>query len=546
MKPASSDPIRTHQSLSRHRKHAPRVSRSPLNTQWKQSRNKGSSLCKFKLAVMRHPLRKSHPYEITLLSHREPYLHESTPLGPLLHSPASGLISALEPLMKTYGGLWIAHGQGSADRHFVDENSELDAPPYPAAPKYRLKRVWLSPEQERTFYWGFSNQTLWPLCHTAFERPNFNPLDWEGYRTVNQLFTDAIPLESLNSHSTLLVQDYHFALVPLLLRSRLLKLGIPRIEHPRISLFWHIPWPHSDLFQRCPWAREIVRGMNAADLIGFHTSASCKNFKDTAYEILGSESEQGAKVAPFPMGIETPPTPHISLTERHQLRQHYGVQTQYLAVGVDRIDYTKGIFERFQAVDRFLEVNPKYRGNFTLLQIGAPSRGEIPRYQTLLQDLQTEARRINAKHANQSNEVILFRAQHHARSELEKIYAIADLCLVTSLHDGMNLVAKEYLWNQPKPLHSCPAGALVLSKYAGAAEELTEAWQINPHDIEEIASTIKDILHTPEHERARRLRRLQQQVLDHNADHWANSFLRASRSNNENSARASTQKSIAG
>lgn len=463
-----------------------------------------------------------------VVSNREPYIHLHRGKGIEISVPASGVVTALEPVLRACDGTWIAHGSGDADREVVDEHDRLRVPP--DKPEYTLRRVWLSPEEEAGYYYGFSNEGLWPLCHIAHTRPTFRTSDWQSYQQANQKFAAAVLDELQNSqHPLLLVQDYHFALLP-----RMVKEARP---DARIAIFWHIPWPNPEAFGICPWQRELLDGLLGADLIGFHTQAHCNNFLETVDAVLESriEWERFAVkrrdhltfVQPFPISVdfreaqrEPEPSGRSPYDLRASLLKNLGVQASFLGLGVDRIDYTKGIIERFRGIESFLEKSPSYQGSFTFVQIGAPSRTTIPRYHDLIDEVEAEAARINAKYATGSWKPIVLLTRHHSHSEILPYYRAADLCMVTSLHDGMNLVAKEFVASRTDG-----EGALILSQFTGATRELRDAIIVNPYDTEQLGNAIREALEMKAEERQSRMRHMRQMVREHNVYRWAGNLL---------------------
>ncbi|MEK6704199.1 MAG: trehalose-6-phosphate synthase [Bdellovibrionota bacterium] len=468
-----------------------------------------------------------HGNNLIVVANREPYIHHKSNGKIEIMRPASGVVAALEPILRNCGGLWIAHGSGNADMETSGPNSEILVPP--TAPKYVLHRVWLNHEEELGYYYGFANEGIWPLCHMAHTRPVFRLSDWHHYCAVNKRFSDAIMSHATQQNSLVLVQDYHFAILPRLLKSNRLQ---PK-NFPGIGLFWHIPWPNPEAFEICPWHKELLRGMLGADVIGFHTQYHCNNFLETCNRYLEARVDLGTfsvtmenhetRVRAFPIGIDTAPVRTMTDSERRELKLKYGITSDIVAVGVDRLDYTKGLIERIEAVERFLEKYPQYIGRFTLAQMGSPSRGHIPSYQNLVTKLHQAIDRVNAKFVSQNNsgyKPIIFMEKHHDWDEIQYFYQIGDICLVTSLHDGMNLVAKEYVWCQ-KP----ERGALILSKFTGASRELSDAFIVNPYSIEEMADAIATALALPATDRERRMLALRKKVQNHTAYHWASDLI---------------------
>ncbi len=461
--------------------------------------------------------------EVLVVSNREPYIHEQAEQGIAVRRPASGLVTAVEPVMRACSGTWIAHGSGSADRVTVDAHDRVRVPP--KKPAYTLRRVWLTVEEEEGYYYGFSNEGLWPLCHMAHVRPVFRTSDWEQYVAVNQRFADAVVTEAHTDDPVVLVQDYHFALLPRMVRERLPK--------ATIIMFWHIPWPNPESFGICPWREELLQGLLGNTLLGFHTPFHCKNFLETVDRYLETRIEHEAstisyggeltQVEPYPISIAWPEQENAIdvVLCRREIREELRLPPLHrLALGVDRLDYTKGIVERFQAVDRLLEMHPDLVGRFSLLQIAAPSRSSLDEYQNLEARVRKLALEINQRHANPVAPPVLLRIEHYDAEQLARCYRGCDVCVVTSLHDGMNLVAKEFIAARDDEL-----GVLILSQFTGAARELHEALIINPYHIEQGAQALYRALTMPEPEQRERIRSMRQLVRDFNVYRWAGLML---------------------
>ena len=463
-----------------------------------------------------------------VVSNREPYIHQRNGKSVDVIVPPSGLVTALEPVLNACDGTWIAHGSGDADSEVVDTHDRLRVPP--DDPRYSLRRVWLGKEEEQGYYYGFANEGLWPLCHIAHTRPIFRADDWQHYQQVNRKFTDAV-LEEIGDTPgpVILVQDYHFALLP-----RMIKEKRP---DARVAIFWHIPWPNPEAFGICPWQRQLVDGLLGADLIGFHVQSHCNNFLQTVDRTVESRvdwehfsvlrQDHRTIVRPFPISVDlTDDEPAeddnqgFTYEERAALMRGLGVQTTFLGIGVDRVDYTKGILERFLAVERFLEKNPTYQGKFTFVQIGAPSRTHIKRYHDLLAEVEVEADRINWRFQRDQWKPIVFLKRQHSHKEITPYYRAADLCLVTSLHDGMNLVAKEFL-----AARRDERGVLILSQFTGAARELRDALLVNPYDIEQTAEAIRVALEMEPEEKQLRVQRMRRIIKEHNIYRWAGNLI---------------------
>jgi trehalose 6-phosphate synthase len=452
-----------------------------------------------------------------LVSNREPYVHTRRGKAIECVVPASGLVTALEPVMRACEGLWVAHGSGDADAATVDEDDRVRVPP--DEPAYTLKRVWLTKEEEEGYYYGFANEGLWPLCHIAHTRPVFRSNDWAAYQAVNAKFAAAVLSEITDSVEPLvLVQDYHFALLP-----RLIKAARP---DARVGLFWHIPWPNAEAVAICPWQREILDGMLGADLIGFHIQFHCNNFLDTVDRMLEcrldrerfavTRESHTTLVRPYPISVAPWETPDPGPRDRDALLKEAGLPAVRIGVGVDRIDYTKGLLERFRGIERLFEKYPEFRERFVFVELGAPSRTHIPRYHDLVSEIDAEVDRINWRFRTKTWSPILFLKQHHSHREILRWYRAAEVCLVTSLHDGMNLVAKEYVSARQDGL-----GALILSVFTGASREMTDALIVNPYDTEQLADAIRYALAMPPDEQRRRMLALREQIRSYNVYRWA-------------------------
>ncbi len=468
-----------------------------------------------------HVRSKLEGSNLFVVSNREPYIHSRRGKDITVSVPASGLVTALEPILCACNGTWIAHGSGDADVETVDSHDRLQVPP--DEPRYTLRRVWLSAEEEDGYYYGFANEGLWPLCHIAHTRPMFRESDWEHYNAVNEKFADAVVEEiGGEDHPVVLIQDYHFALLPRMLKDRL--------PHARVAIFWHIPWPNSESFGICPRQRELLDGLLGADLIGFHVQAHCNNFLDSVDRLLEARidwehfsvnrNNHECRVRPFPISVEFPEksayAPDGIEDDRSSLLTELGIETTFLGVGVDRVDYTKGIIERFQSVELFLERYPRYQGKFTFVQIGAPTRSRIKRYADFQAEVEAEANRINSRFKRGKWKPIVFQNRQHSHQEVQRYYRAAHLCVVTSLHDGMNLVAKEYV-----AARHDERGILILSKFTGAARELHDAILVNPYDIHATAEAIAQGLDMSVEEMADRMRRMRRSVKEHNIYWWA-------------------------
>jgi len=462
-----------------------------------------------------------------VVSNREPYMHVRRGKEIECRVPASGMVTAIEPVLEACGGTWIAHGSGDADQEAVDAADRLRVPP--EEPQYTLRRVWISREEEAGYYYGFANEGLWPLCHIAHTRPIFREENWLDYKAVNEKFARVLSAELQGTQEPcVLIQDYHFALLS----------GLIKQQRPdaRVAIFWHIPWPNPESFGICPWRKELLLGMLGADLVGFHTQFHCNNFVETVDRFLESRIDyerftvhregQTTWVKPFPISIAftgprrapdaaAPPPP-----DRAALLKPYGLQADYLGVGVDRLDYTKGILERLRSIEHFLVKNPAYQGKFTFVQLGAPSRSLIPKYQAFVQEVEAEVERINGAFKAKNWKPILFLKKHHSHQDILPFYQQADVCLVTSLHDGMNLVAKEFV-----AARDDERGVLILSQFTGAARELADALIVNPYDVAETSAALRQALEMPAAEQTARMRQMRAVLKDWNIYRWAGNIV---------------------
>jgi trehalose 6-phosphate synthase len=464
--------------------------------------------------------------EIIIVSNREPYIHVRKKDGSIeLQRPASGLVTALEPVMRACSGTWIAHGAGSADRETVDARDHVAVPP--EAPAYRIRRVWLSAEEEAGYYYGFANEGLWPLCHIAHTRPVFRTADWAHYVQVNRKFAAVVKQEARTANPIVLVQDYHLALLPKMVRDQL--------PDATIITFWHIPWPNPETFSICPWREQILKGLLGSSILGFHTQFHCNNFFDTADRFLEARVDretfnisfggESTAVHRYPISIEWPPVALATALPvaqcRSAVRGRNGLGADaLLGVGVDRLDYTKGILERFMAVERLLELEPQWIGRFVFMQIAAPSRSQIDEYQNFDTRVRALAGRINQRFARPGYEPICLKVEHHDVHEVYECYRAAELCFVSSLHDGMNLVAKEFV-----AARDDERGVLILSQFAGASKEMVEALIVNPYNIDECAAGLHLALTMPPQEQRERMRSMRGLIQEFNVYRWAGRML---------------------
>jgi len=461
-----------------------------------------------------------------VVSNREPYLHvidEATGITKCMR-PASGVVTALHPILCACGGTWLAHGAGNADKKFVNSKDKLGVPPEDN--RYILKRVWLNKEEEDGYYYGFSNEGLWPLCHNTHTRPMFRETDWNAYKKVNQKFADSLLEELPAKNPFVFIQDYHFTLL-----GRMIKEKRPDAT---IALFWHIPWPTPESFSICPYRKEILDGMLGCDLIGFHVQNHCNNFLDTANRLLESRVDmekfsvvrlnKETFIRAFPISVNGYMNKKVEAADLEKqlakIKMEFELGDKVIGVGVDRIDYTKGIVERVLAIDRFFEKYPQYKKKVAFIQMAAPSRVHIKRYHDLMSEIDELIEKKNWKHMDGNWKPIIYLKKHFSADEIMPFYKIADFCIVSSLDDGMNLVAKEYV-SAKKNL----SGVLILSQFTGAARELTDAIQFNPYAIEEFAEAIKTAVEMPIEEKKKRMENMRKVVAENNIYRWAGNII---------------------
>ena len=465
--------------------------------------------------------------EVIVVSNREPYIHMRRASLLEVWRPASGLVAALEPIMRACSGTWIAHGSGDADHQVVDAHDHVAVPPPPENPQYQLRRVWLTPEEEAGYYYGFANEGIWPLCHIAHVRPIFRTSDWEQYVNVNGKFAQTVEHESSSPNPIVLVQDYHLALLP-----RMIREALPAAT---IISFWHIPWPNPEAFAICPWREELLDGLLGSTILGFHTQFHVNNFVDTVDRFLEARVDRetfsvsyrgkATSVKRYPISIEWPPSPELLAKPveqcRTEIRQRHNLPPEHaVGIGVDRLDYTKGIEERMRAVERLLELDDQWIGRFSFIQIAAPTRVRIDEYRAYEARVRELATRINQRFPEAIHPPIILKVEHHQPDEIFEYYRGADVCVVTSLHDGMNLVAKEFV-----AARDDGRGVLVLSSFTGAARELPEALIVNPYDTDECAAALQVALTMPGTEQRTRMRLMRGLLQDFNVFRWAGRML---------------------
>ena len=468
-------------------------------------------------------------YLFVVVSNREPFIH--TYAGDKIECtvPASGLTTALDPVMRACGGTWVAHGNGSADKEVVDSKNIVLVPP--ESRSYKLKRVWLSDEEVDRYYLGFSNEAMWPLCHIVFQRPKFNDEDWYTYKNVNRLFADAVLEEIGHRKAFVFIQDYHLTLV-----SRLIKAKNPRAI---TAQFWHIPWPNREAFRVCPWQNEILYGLLGNDLLGFHIAYHRHNFLETVDRALEcridnekfsvSHGNHTTYVKPFPISVDFEAINKKSQaaeveSEMNAIKNKYGITDEIIGIGLDRIDYTKGIPERLKAIDALLTKYPKYKykNKIVFFQLGEPSRMKIKKYEELNIEIDRLIYDINNKHQTDGWRPIIYVKEHKSPVTLLAFNRLARFCIVSSLHDGMNLVAKEFISSRADG-----EGVLILSRFTGAARELEDALLVNPYAVADIAETIKAAIEMPEGQRRKRMTKLRDKVRENNVYRWAADIISA-------------------
>ncbi len=460
-------------------------------------------------------------YRLIIVSNRQPYIHNLVEGEPRYVVPAGGLTSALDPLMQACGGTWIAYGGGKGDRYIVDRDNRVMVPP--DDPSYALRLVWLTEQEEQGYYYGFSNEALWPLCHNAYTEPVFDLRDWETYQAVNRKFADLVLDEIGDQPAVVLTQDYHLALLPQYIRNA--------APHVIAGQFWHIPWPHAEIFRICPWQGELLEGLLGNNLLGFHIGDHCNNFMDTAARTLPVQVDaeynrveyrgDTTLVRPFPISVDFDDLCQFSESEEveremQRLREEWGLGGKLVGLGIDRVDYTKGIPHRFRAIWRFLEKHPEYQGQLVFVQAGVLSRSDIDAYQQLSEQIDRLLREINGRFARDDWQPIIYMPDDLPAVTLMALRRLSRFCIVSSLHDGMNLVAKEFVASRFD--HD---GVLILSPFTGAALELTQSLIVNPYATEELAEAIWDAVTMPEPERRYRMLHMRAIVRENNIYKWA-------------------------
>lgn len=459
---------------------------------------------------------------LVLASNREPYVHVIKEGKIECERPAGGVATALDPVMQACGGLWVAHGRGSGDRKVVDKNDCVRVPPDKKS--YTLKRIWFSKEEEKGYYYGFSNRSLWPLCHLSYTRPSFDENDWHYYKLINTKFADIILKEIESRKAVVWIHDFHLALLAQLIKKR----------RPDILCIhsWHIPWPNSEAFRICPKQKEIIEGLLSNDLLGFHIRYHCENFFDSVDKVLEARIDRErysiiyggheTLIRAFPISVdfqtisETSDTEEVEKTMQKLINEFSLEKIDYILFGLDRLDYTKGIPERLSALDRFLEKYPEYRKKIVFIQMGELSRIQIQEYKNLNDRINALMSDINWKYSVEDWSPVILLRRHVPFKEILAFFKLARVCIVSPLHDGMNLVSKEFVSSRIDE-----DGVLLLSRFTGAARELSEAVFVNPYDIDDFADKIKEALRLPKKERTKKMKILRGVVKENNIYKWA-------------------------
>lgn len=462
--------------------------------------------------------------QIIVVANREPYSHERDADGRVLvRHASSGLVQAVEPMLAACGGVWVGLGTGNADRSVIDETDGVLVPP--VKPSYRLRRVWLSDEEYAGYYCGFANEALWPLCHRAFVKPMFRAADLDAYWVANSRFADAVAEEATFDSPIVLVQDYHFAFAPAMIREHL--------PASTISTFWHVPWPDPQRFAVCPWRSQLLDGLLGSCIVGFQTSQDRINFADCVSAMLNAPVDRermvvtygGRSIAlrvypasiPWSVSLEAPAPDEC----RRLVRGALGLNDEtLLAVGVDRLDYTKGIEEKFLVVEHLLDTTPELRNRFVLVQLAEPSRQGLDAYASLRRRVHATAERVNTRFGSSDYRPVVLLEAQHSQTTVTQYLRAADVCYVGSLHDGMNLVGKEFV-----RARTDGAGVLVMSAFAGAARQLPDAVIVNPLDTSGAAASLATALQMEEPEQRARMRRLRRAVAGYDAHAWAAAVL---------------------
>ena len=465
--------------------------------------------------------REMGEYRLVVVSNRQPYIHEIVE-GELSYVvPSGGVTTAIDPIMQESGGTWVAYGGGKGDWDAVDAKNRIMVPA--DDPAYTLRLVRLTEEEEQGYYDGFSNTALWPLCHNAYTEPVFKLDDWETYKSVNRKFARQVLDEIGGQPAAVFTQDYHLAMLP-----RLIREADPDII---TGQFWHIPWPNAEIFRICPWQDEILDGLLGNDMLGFHIGDHCNNFLDTVSRNLPGQvdhrysrvtyKDELSVVRPFPISVDFEQISHDAEgkdvdEEMDRLTDELNLGGKLVGLGIDRIDYTKGIPHRFRAMGRFLEKYPEYIGKVVLVQAGVMTRIQVDAYQQLAAQIEDLLEEINGKFGRDGWNPIIYMPTDLPDVQLLALRRLARFCVVSSLHDGMNLVAKEYVASRFDE-----DGVLILSPFTGAAQELTDALIVNPYATEQFADAIHQAVEMPYQERRSRMVQMREIVRENNIYKWA-------------------------
>ncbi|MFZ5597047.1 MAG: alpha,alpha-trehalose-phosphate synthase (UDP-forming) [Bacillota bacterium] len=462
------------------------------------------------------PLYAKPSGRLVVVSNRGAWTFRETFHGLKCLPSVSGLVSAIDPVITRESGVWIAWGGRYGKK---DEIIGVSRAMPENGSRYIFHEVMLEPREVDLYYDGFANSCLWPICHSFVEKSVFNEEHWEAYCKVNEKYAGVV-LKTTTPRDLIWIHDYHLALLPALIRRHR--------PHARISLFWHIPFPPAEIFAAMPWAREYISSMLDAELIGFHTRNYVHNFLQTAGEIAGAEvdyltgtiyrKDRKTKAVPVPIGIDWRDLDLLAqsgevVRKASQIRQ--GAGGKYLLVGVDRLDYTKGIPERLKAFAWLLENYPHYREKITLIQIAVPSRTNARAYQELRRQIEESVGRINGSYTENYHVPVRYVFKSLSKPELVAHYLAADMALVTPVKDGLNLVSKEYV-----AVKDNDVGALLLSPFAGSAVQLKEALITNPYNPRETAAKIVQGLEMPVAEKKRRLKVMNKVVREQDIYWW--------------------------
>jgi trehalose 6-phosphate synthase/phosphatase len=453
---------------------------------------------------------------LIVVSNRAPVEVAHGPEGLRITRTVGGLASALDDAMRERHGVWIAWAGSASDELLTREATGL---PYPVRP-VRLKE-----REVNNYYAGFSNQVLWPLCHTFPTRCRFVPGYWVSYRHANEVFATEVQATA-EPGDMIWVNDFHLCLVPGLLRAANVA--------ARVGLFWHIPFPPPSVFGICRWREELLEGLLGADVIGLQTDEDAQNFLECVNQFLGRDvaadpprvrlPDRDVRVVALPIGIDAArfrqqaADPGVR-EQAARLRATLG--TEVVMIGVDRLDYTKGILERLLGFERFLERQPRWRRRVSLVQITVPSRDRVPDYREMKRSIDETAGRIIGRYTYDARSPLAYLYTAFSHERLAAYYLAADIALVTPLRDGMNLVAKEYV-----ACHGDSEGVLILSEFAGAAREMREAVLVNPYDPEAIRRQIEVAVEMSHEERRSRMEALTERVYSHDIAWWTSTFLR--------------------